>query len=280
MSTANVIDVHNLIQALTEAEPGWGVDDLLPWFDQRPDIIEGLREHGRPESHTRRIPWEDTLILPGLYALGRLVDLLICVHQPARDDPTLPEWAGEEPQWRGPLPNGAAWPVFAGAIGATPITEDEFHPFFHEIVAVEPADDPAQPPVLLTEHWTGQLLGTLLLVRSGVTVSVGADVMDPDVAAKSCLYWSWWRRNRPARDLSYGWGSSSQWDTDFRRDFCVDGVLRYNVDASYPRRPGKPDVSRNIADGEDRDLLRYRHGLRTDLGTTRNPYNGWLVETR
>lgn len=34
-----------------------------------------------------------------------------------------------------------AWADFTGLIGATTITEDRFHPFFHEIVDVVTADD-------------------------------------------------------------------------------------------------------------------------------------------
>ena len=278
MSTADVIDFRNLVNELREATPGWGGDVLLPWLEQRPEVLAGLREHGRPGSHAQRIPWEDTVVLPGLYALSRLVDILISPHQPVDDSPALLSWTTDKPWWSGPVPDKDAWPLFARVIGATPIAQDAFHPFFHEIVQVEPADDPDEPPRVVAEHWTGQLLDTLLLVRSGVTVRAGASHLDPTVAATSCLYWSWWRRNRVVRDLSHGWGSSSQWDTDFRRDFVVDGELHYNVDASYQRRPRKPDVRHNVPEGDDRDLLRYRHGLLEDRGTHQHPYDFWLVE--
>jgi hypothetical protein len=57
-----------------------------------------------------------------------------------------------------------------------------------EVVAVQPSDDPDERPILVAEHWPGAIVGGLLLVRSGVTVRAGAKVLDPQVAARSCLY--------------------------------------------------------------------------------------------
>ena len=58
----------------------------------------------------------------------------------------------------------------------------------------------------------------------------------------------------------------------------MGGALHYNVDASYQRQPRKPDVRHNVPDGDDRDLLRYRHGLFKTPAPHQNPYDFWLVE--
>jgi len=44
------------------------------------------------------------------------------------------------------------------------------------------------------------------------------------------LYFTYLRRSRPTCDLSHGWGSNSQWSTDFRRDYAGGGMLHHNVD--------------------------------------------------
>ncbi len=46
-------------------------------------------------------------------------------------------------------------------------------------------------------------------------------------------------------DLSHGWGSNSQWGTNFRRDYQIDGELYYNVD-------GRHDLRKPFARSEDR----------------------------
>ena len=216
----------------------------------------------------------------GLYALSRLVDILIGPHQPINEDPALLAWTTHQPWWPGPTPSSSAWAAFRAAIGAVAIAEDRFHPFFHEIVAVQQAVDPDEPPSLVIEHWPGAVIGGLLLTRSGVTVRAGSNVLDPEVAARSCLYWAWWRRNRVTRDRSHGRGHNSQWHTDFRRDYVVGEELHYNVDkvGAAPRGGGPPGDELSAAD--QLDLLRFRHSLRQDLGDDQWPYYDSHVESR
>ena len=120
------------------------------------------------------------------------------------------------------------------------------------------------------------MVGSLLLKRAGVTVLAGAHRIDSTVAATSTLYWAWRRQARPTMDLSGGWGSASQWATSFRRDYVLGAELHYNVDAGpHPgghRTHGDPQV--------ERELLRYRHGLRTDHGSNEWPWDATHVEPR
>ncbi|NUT33247.1 MAG: hypothetical protein HOV79_09250 [Hamadaea sp.] len=262
------------------AQPGFGGEVLLPWLERHPEVVAELRDVGRPESHAR-VVGRDECLLEGLYAVSRLVDILVAPHQPVNGDPAVLSWLSPgHPWWVGPLPSVAAWSSFCGAIGAIAIAEDSFHPFFHEIVAVTPAEDPAQPPTLIDQLWPGALIGGLVLARAGVTVRAGADHLDPDVAARSCLYWAWWRRNRVARDLSHGWGHNSQWRTDFRRDYLVGDALHYNVDCAVPTLPNPADEDTDLTPQDRRDLVRYRHSVTIDLGDDRWPYYDSLVEPR
>jgi len=276
VSDDDLWSVRDLILDLRdEGAAGWGEAELVPWLEQRPAVRQRLRELGGPDAHR----WRGESASMALYPVGRLVDLLIAPHQPVSDDPTLLAWTTGRPWWTGPLPAPTAWGVFRAAVGAVTIAEDRFHPFFHEIVAVSMWKDPAEPPHVVAEHWPGVLVGGLLLARAGVTVRAGANVLDPAIAARSCLYFAWWRRNRVVRDMSHGWGSNSQWSTDFRRDYVVGDELHYNVGGA--RAGGSPaDDDTDVSTDERRDLLRFRHSTRRDLGSERWPYYDALVEPR
>ena len=214
MADGSLWRFHEFILGVRDNGPqGWGEPELLSLLERNPAIVAELRDVGRPGAH--RVDADQELLWAT--AMGRLADILIAPHQPVDDDPALLAWTTREAWWSGPLPAPGAWAAFRRAVGASAIAEDEFHPFFHEIVEVRPDEDPDQPPVLVGEHWPGAMIGGLLLARAGVTVRAGARRMDPVVAARSCMYWAWWRRNRVVRDLSHGWGHNSQWRTDFRR---------------------------------------------------------------
>jgi hypothetical protein len=102
-------------------------------------------------------------------------------------------------------------------------------------------------------------------------VRAGASVMDPVVASLSRMYWAWWRRNRQPTDLSHGWGSNSQWRTDFRRDYVADGQLYYNVDRYKHTRRG------DLPDDVAAELVRYRCSLLVDHGDEW-PYGHTIIE--
>jgi hypothetical protein len=268
-----------ILDARDEFSEGWGEAELVPWIAQRPHVVEELHQIGAPDGHRRSVG-VDHEILWGLYALNRLVDILIGPHQPIDDHPGLLAWTTNKPWWSGPAASPSAWAAFRDAIGAAAITEDRFHPFFHEIVDVQLADDPDEPPSLVAEHWPGAMIGGLLLTRSGVTVRAGANVLDPAVAARSCLYWAWWRRNRVVSDLSHGWGHNSQWRTDFRRDYVVGDELHYNVDHAGPQSGRPADLDEDLSAADRLDLLRFRHSVRQDFGNERWPYYDSHVERR
>ncbi len=198
-------------------------------------------------------------------------------HEPVNDDPALQAAELNEPAYSNLVAEPAAWTSFCAAIGATMISEERFHPFFHEIVAVEPAEDPEELPAVTSEHWPGALVNAMVLARSGVTVRGGASHMNPEVAARSCLYWAWWRRNRVTQDLSVGWGHNSQWRTNFRRDFFLGDRLCYNVD-----RAGSSDFPSEdeLSEAEGFELLRHRHCLLRDVGNDCWPYDTTYTETR
>jgi hypothetical protein len=270
-------EFHSLFLALRdEGEPGFGADVLGPWLDERPQVPAELHSLGQAEAAGAKL---DDEVSWGLYAFSRITDILISPHQPVNDDPALLNWTNDLPWWRGPQPAPSAWSQFRERIGATLVQEDAFHPFFHEIVSVVPSEDPDERPVLVEELWPGALIDSLLLVRSGVVVRAGANVLDPDVASRSCLYASWYRRNRRVYDLSHGWGHNSQWRTDARRDYLLGDELQYNVDARFHAGDNAAD-RRDLTAEERRTLLRYRHSLTVDWGTEQWPWDDFAAEPR
>jgi hypothetical protein len=98
----------------------------------------------------------------------------------------------------------------------TPIGAADFDPFFHEIVAVEQDDDPEAPVRITGTLWPGLMLGDMLFSRAGVRVRAGARHAEAGIADRSVLHEVFLRRYRATSDLSLGWGTNSQWKTDFR----------------------------------------------------------------
>ncbi|GAA2904270.1 hypothetical protein GCM10010517_70290 [Streptosporangium fragile] len=250
-------------------------DELLRWLDEHPAHVTEVREAGRPGSHLislRTPPERGYSPLERLYAVSRILDLLLLNYQDPPDDPA------EAPDaWYPPV---GVYPAFCEALGADRIGRRGFHPFFHEIVEVRQADDPDEPPSIVEERWPGYMMGSMLLTRAGVVVTAGARHLVAGIADRSTLYWTFWRRSRSTNDCSDGWGSNSQWGTDFRRDYLADGRLHYNVDKALD----PVDEEEWGDDEEDLDpasmieLVRYRCSTIVDHGDDQYPYNDHHVE--
>jgi hypothetical protein len=149
-----------------------------------------------------------------VYAVSRVIDMLL---QPWQAQPPGGEIRDE---WSARL----AYRDFRAGIGATFPQASGFHPFLHEIVTVEQAEDPDEEPSVVAQWWPGSLIGSLMLVRAGVTVRAGAHHLDARMATTSPLLWVWRRRHRPAMDLSHGRGHNSQWRTAFAATtYCPTG---------------------------------------------------------
>ncbi|GAA1641366.1 hypothetical protein GCM10009764_74260 [Nocardia ninae] len=261
VSDSGLWEVRTLFESLLDEPAGWGAAQFGPWFAERPQLIAELHEYGVREGHRLELPAEQRW---GLYAVNRLVDMLLVPLQPHYLEAA---YSGASP---------SAWTEFTELAGATSITEGKFHPFFHEIVDVVESDDPREPPTIIDQHWPGAFVGNLLLVRSGVTVRAGSAVLDQQAAARSCMYFTFWRCYRDVQDLSHNWGSNSQWRTSFRRDYYVGGELHYNSDAQWDDDPIPHDE--DLTPQERLDLLRFRHGVLRDLGTDCWPYDDYFVE--
>ncbi len=90
-------------------------------------------------------------------------------------------------------------------------------------------DEPIQ---IYEQIWPELMLGQMVFSRAGVSVLGGQCNVVKEVAERSTLYFSFRRAHRKTSDLSMGWGSNSQWRTDFRRDYQVGKTYIYNVDGT------------------------------------------------
>jgi hypothetical protein len=143
------------------------------------------------------------------------------------------------------------------SFGLRRIERSTFHPFFHEIVTVEPHPEPGAPIAMVEEYWPGYILGPLLLTRAGCAVTAGAEQVTKTIAESSTMYWAFARRTRATMDLSVGWGSNSSWRTRFRRDYVLGGLLHYNVDGK-----GNRAIDEDLVSAEQLELLRFRSFVR------------------
>jgi hypothetical protein len=174
----------------------WADDVLLPWVEAHPRPVRDLRRIGQPEAMNVAVPNDHDNYTPlqALYVLSRVLDVLIAPFQPeGAPQPDGPRGvsSGASPEasspWPGRVPDPGAYEAFCSALGCAKVSQQRFHPFFHEIVAVQPAEDPQEPPSLVAEHWPGFLAGSLMLARAGVTVRAGERWLDPAIAERSAL---------------------------------------------------------------------------------------------
>lgn len=200
-----------------------------------------------------------------LYALSRIVELLQLSFAPRVDDAP----------WDVPPVGVDDFAELMAALGLEAVEHPGFHPFYHEVVTVDPAPEAGAPPEVVQVYWPGCRLGPLLIARAGCRVRAGRLHLRGEVAERSTLYWAYARNHRPTEDLASGWGGNSQWRTPLRRDYALGGMLYYNVDAKPAR--GGPDA--DLDDAERAELLRHRCFVTcTGPGGDRWPYGLSLVE--
>jgi hypothetical protein len=222
----------------------------------RKDVLDPwLAEHGGPArrwlgAFANRsgspIPPASIEELWALYAFSRANDTLLLTFQSAAEstgrasDLSLGDYAD-----------------FMTALGFQNLRETEFSPFFHEIVTVEQAAEADATITVAREYWPALMLGDMMFSRGGVAVNGGPRRVRKDIAETSTMYWAFRRRNRRRHDLSLGWGSNSQWRTEFRRDYRVGRSFHFNVD-----RKNDLSTSAGEHDGLDRaaclELLLHR----------------------
>lgn len=236
---ATIPGFRALFHALEEHSGDSAYDAVLqPWLPKAQQAMAVLSRYGDPAARTWARGEPDLCnggnsqfysCLEHLYALSRVNDLLLLSFEPDR----LGRQAANRESWA--EVSAEEYLAWWQALGMTQIARAQpFHPFFHEIVTVEQAEDPSEPIQVTQTLWPGLLLGSMLFSRAGVVVRGGSEHIVKEIAETSLLYWTYERNNRRATDASHGWGHNSQWATDFRRDYVTDEAYYYNVDGMTP----------------------------------------------
>jgi hypothetical protein len=184
-----------------------------------------------------------------LYALNRVNDFLL--------KPFFPGQTGVEAGRRVTLDE---YESFFLRIGMTIVRRDEFSPYWHEIVRVVRPSPQETPITLCDEPWPAMTFGRLLFSRAGAVVAGDRDHIEHDIAEHSTLYWTFQRPHRKVADLSHGWGSNSQWRTNIRRDYEIEGRRIYNFDGTFllDGSPLPEDREDSLTHEERVELVRHR----------------------
>jgi hypothetical protein len=219
---------------------------IRPWQSKAERAIEALDQYKWINSSTNpyEVEMED---LWRWYALSRVNDYLLLSFQTRPD--FYQEPSRHDKNWLNPENTAAherlihqpgariepdEYLRFFTSLGFTSFAEAPYSPFFHEIVEVVESPGLAEPIVVDHVYWPGLMFGDMLFSRAGVRVRSAPGALDKEIAENSILYFTYWRARRRTKDNSHGWGSNSQWRTNFYRNYRSANGLHYNVDGKYP----------------------------------------------
>lgn len=243
----------------TRAVPSLYYEFLEPWLVAHEEHTDWLMVFGSRAGEP--IPSATVEDLWDLYSISRVNDLLLTTFQSPPtgdfDDRDMTLWVGgaeyfgrKTDRWNLSLDQ---YVQFMNALGFSARQHPTFTPTLHEIVEVSQHQDRNHPITLAGEFWPAFMLGNMVFSRAGVLVEGGATYVSKLIAEHSALFWTWLRRHRRTEDLSKGWGSNSQWRTDFRRDYVIGALAHLNVDAKQ-RHFGPDDLNEE----QRREILMHR----------------------
>lgn len=197
-------------------------DVLLPWVGKAESAIDALMPFKSYAPYTPNVESSQDAMW-NLYALSRVNDLLLLSFQ--------------EPESNIAKVSAHEYQEFFSGFRMSVVPRRKFSPFYHEIVKVSYTQQDDAPIEVLRELWPGLKFGDLMFSRAGVEIIAGKKFVSKEIAERSILYFCHLRQGRQTNDLSLGWGSNSQWRTDFRRDYDSIGTLIYNADGKHKLNP-------------------------------------------
>ncbi|MEM6806664.1 MAG: hypothetical protein AAF696_35010 [Bacteroidota bacterium] len=235
---------YQLFQSLQEQGENRLSSELLEnWLKENPDEIAWIRKLSNYQLEDWKTSHSDELCR--IYALGRINELcLYKLDKLKADQSSLFSSCFQ------------SYLHFFQNLGLQIREENPFHPFFHEIVEIAESDSHTQ--INLREVlYPALMIGKSVFSRARVSAFLPQDSYDLHCLKTSTLFWAYRRANRKTQDLSYGWGSNSQWRTEMRIDVETEEKYHYNL------RGGNIDL--NQLQGNHKksliDFLRFRHIL-------------------
>ena len=167
-------------------------DVLEPWAARSTEERKNLARLATELASPAAMADEDVCYL---YACFRVASRLLLRFQEGRADGT---------DYAGPAISIEGYQLFFESLGFRVPIAQPFHPFYHEILKVEQSPSQDSPIAVTDESWPALMLGSMMFCRAGVTVSGGAAHVVKDIAQRSKLYWTYWRKDRPYNDQSHG----------------------------------------------------------------------------
>lgn len=226
---------------------------IQPWLDEYPGEAEWLKAFSvRAE---RPWPAAEVTDLWRLFAASMVFETLALGLIPG---PMYPD------DWTGPCITPDEFRAFAIALGFTVETPVSYSPFNVEVTGLIASADDEEAVHMVRAHWPCLMLGPMLFMRCGAIVRAPATQLRIGIADEAPLYWAYTRKTRPVCNRSQGWGSNSRWRTAFRRDYRVDGVLHFNVDAPYDLATGLMPPAYDMDLQQCREIVINRSFVITD----------------
>jgi len=145
--------VRDLYDAICANDRDCFATTLMPWLERHRHERDWLAMVGA-EDQQRWQPSAEELCR--LYAFSRVNDLVLLGFQPA----PLPG------VWCGPSLSLDQYREFLTHLGIRIVERSLFHPFYHEVVAVQPNEDPDAPVEVVHAIWPCSMIGGLLFSRA------------------------------------------------------------------------------------------------------------------
>ena len=190
------------------------------------------------------------------YALSRVLDILTLRFQPNKNA-DFSEWIGTDISLE-------EYIEFIKLLGLEIIYPETYSSFNCEILEAKEGKNNFE--IIECMFPTVRLKG-LIIKRSGVIISINPNDYDLNLINNAKIFWAYRRKNRKHEDLSDGWGSNSQWRTDFRFDIETENHYIYNFYGEYDLNQGTVEIinklkEMNLDVNEMIELLVNRHFIR------------------
>jgi hypothetical protein len=196
------------------------------------------------------------------YALTRVLDILTLRFQ------TNNKADGSD--WLGPEFSLSEYIAFIDLIGLDAIVPKSFDTFDCEIIEAQEG----QNDFHISECcFPAVKLENLIIKRAGVKIMLNSQDYNLTLINNASIYWTYRRKNRKCLDLSQGWGSNTQWSTDFRIDVETKDSFVYNLKGKFDLNNLTPELSeelsqQNLELQEAIELTKFRHFIKSTKDDT------------
>ncbi len=197
-----------------------------------------------------------------LNALTRVLDILTLRFQPNNK--------ADGSAWLGPELTLSEFIAFIDLIGLEAKTPKTFDTFDCEIIEAQEGEN----DFYISEYCFPTIkLQNLIIKRAGVKILLNPQNYNLTLINKASIYWTYRRKNRKYLDLSQGWGSNSQWRTDFRIDIETNDSFIFNLNGKFDLCNLTQELTeelnqQNLELQEAIELTKFRHFIKSTKDDT------------